>query len=335
MSNLIIDTALTLWRTGRKVRTTSKGWLSGNAPCCIHNNQTPDRRGRGGMILAEDKLNFSCFNCGFKTGYQIGSHLTTRFRSLIEWLGADQQIVDKLTIEAVRIREEHIGAHAMLKKFNRPKIISFDTRPLPEDSIPLDCDDPQHQQHVEYLVGRHLDPRAYPYHISPDAKGRDSNRLIIPYYYGGQIVGNTARYYDGRKPKYISDRPRGLVFNLDGQGSDWETCILVEGEFDAISIGGCAYMGSTISDEQVDLLTKLYRKIIVVPDRDITGLTICDRALDLGYHISIPDWDPSIKDVNDAVKQYGRLATTLSILQNATTNKIKLEMMRRKFRNDR
>jgi hypothetical protein len=287
------------------------------------------------MIMAEEKLNYSCFNCGFKTGYQIGAQLTSRFRSLLEWMGADQKTVEKLSIEAIRIREEQIGAQAVLKRFNRPKIISFDAKELPENSIPLEPHNPLHLEHVQYLVGRGLDPHGHPYHISPDAEGRDANRLIIPYYYGGQIVGNTARYYDGRKPKYISDRPRGYVFNLDKQGQDWETCILVEGEFDAISIGGCAYMGSTISDEQVDLLTKLYRKIIVVPDRDLTGLTVCDRALELGYHISIPDWSADVKDVNDAVKRYGRLATTMSILQNATTNKIKLEMMRKKFRYDR
>lgn len=335
MSNIVIDTTLTLWKTGRKIKTASSGWLSGNAPCCVHNNQSPDRRGRGGMILAGEKLTYSCFNCGFKTGYVTGTHLTSRFRNLLGWMGADTQTVDKLTIEAVRIKEEQQGVQALIKKFNRPKIISFEAKTLPEHSIPLEPHNPQHHEHVQYLIGRGLDPGGYPYHISPDAEGRDGNRLIIPYYHGGQIVGNTARYYDGRKPKYISDRPRGYVFNLDNQGQDWEACILVEGEFDAISIGGCAYMHSTISDEQVELITKLHRKIIVVPDRDITGLTVCDRALELGYHISIPDWDTSVKDVNDAVKRYGRLATTLSILQNATTNKIKLEMMRRKFRNDR
>jgi DNA primase len=122
------------------------------------------------------------------------------------------------------------------------------------------------------------------------------------------------------------------VFNLDAQGANWQACILVEGQFDAIAIGGCAYLGSTISDEQAHLLTRLRRKIIVVPDRDSTGLTVCERALELGYTISLPEWSYDIKDVNDAVKKYGRLATTLSILQNATTNKIKLEMMKRRYK---
>jgi hypothetical protein len=70
----------------------------------------------------------------------------------------------------------------------------------------------------------------------------------------------------------------------------------------------------------------------VVPDRDKTGMNICDRALELNYSVSIPPWNDDIKDVNDAVKFYGRLPTLLSILQHETTNKIKIEMMRKRFK---
>ena len=91
-------------------------------------------------------------------------------------------------------------------------------------------------------------------------------------------------------------------------------------------------MSSTILDEQAAVLARLNRQIILVPDRDKTGMTVCDRALELGYSVSIPDWPSDIKDVNDAVKRYGRLATTLSILQSATTSKIKVEMTRKQFK---
>ena len=90
-------------------------------------------------------------------------------------------------------------------------------------------------------------------------------------------------------------------------------------------------MGSTILDEQANVISRLRRKIIVVPDRDKTGMEVCERALELGYHISIPPWPADIKDVNDAVKRYGRLATTMSILQSATSSRIKVEMTRKKF----
>jgi len=103
----------------------------------------------------------------------------------------------------------------------------------------------------------------------------------------------------------------------------------MEGIFDALSIDGCAVMHSTISNEQAEVLAQLNKRVIVVPDRDKAGLEICDRALELGYSVSIPNWHPDVKDVNDAVIRYGKLPTLLSILQNATMSKIKIEMKRK------
>jgi DNA primase len=157
-------------------------------------------------------------------------------------------------------------------------------------------------------------------------------RIILPYFYEGRIVGNTSRFYDGRRPKYLSEQQKGYVFNIDAQHADWSVCILTEGQFDALSIGGCAYMGSNISDDQARLLSKLRRRIIVVPDQDEAGLEICDRTLELGYQVSIPNWGDEIKDVNDAVVKYGRLPTLLSILQCATSSKIKIGMARKRFK---
>ena len=113
------------------------------------------------------------------------------------------------------------------------------------------------------------------------------------------------------------------------QKANWQVCIVVEGIFDALSINGCAVMHNAISDEQATLLKNLYRKVIVVPDQDKTGLEICERALDLGFSVSMPNW--GVKDVNDSVVKYGKVATMLSILQNETTNKIKIEMQRKKI----
>jgi hypothetical protein len=69
----------------------------------------------------------------------------------------------------------------------------------------------------------------------------------------------------------------------------------------------------------------------VVPDQDKTGLKICDRALDLGFEVSLPNWHDGVKDANDAVIKYGKLPTLLSILEAASNSKIKVEMMRKKI----
>jgi DNA primase len=166
--------------------------------------------------------------------------------------------------------------------------------------------------------------------------GRNSNRVIIPFTYKGKIVGNTSRFLDDRKPKYLNDQPTGYLFGYDFQKPKWSICIVVEGIFDALSIDACALGTSTISLEQQELLRRLNRTIIVVPDQDKTGLELIDQALELGYQVSLPEWgfnsdNKPIKDVNEAVIKYGRLPTLLSIIQSATMSKIKIDMRRRKL----
>lgn len=332
MSNNVIDTVVKFWQQGRRVKRASSGWLSANAVCCQHNGQSQDRRGRGGLIVTDSKVNYSCFNCGFKTGYQSGQTLTVKFKQLLSWLDVPHAEINKLVIEALRIRDESEDTVTRNIKQKSDLEIAFKQISLPEDSQPLDVNNPKHNTYVSYLISRGLRPDGYRYYVTPDAEGRNSNRLIIPYYYRGILVGNTSRYLDDRKPKYVSEQQRGYVFNIDAQRPESNVCILVEGQFDAISIGGCAYMGQNILNEQAHILNKLHRKIIVVPDRDATGLTVCDRSLELGYQVSIPNWHPDVKDVNDAVKRYGRLATLLSILQSATSSKIKIEMLKKRFK---
>lgn len=39
-----------------KHKNASKGWISFNAPCCSHNGETPDTRGRGGLLFDRDGI---------------------------------------------------------------------------------------------------------------------------------------------------------------------------------------------------------------------------------------------------------------------------------------
>jgi hypothetical protein len=68
-----------------------------------------------------------------------------------------------------------------------------------------------------------------------------------------------------------------------------------------------------------------------VPDQDTAGMALVDRALELGWAVSMPEWGDGIKDVNDAVIKFGRLATLLIILQNRETSRIKIEIKRKKL----
>lgn len=89
-------------------------------------------------------------------------------------------------------------------------------------------------------------------------------------------------------------------------------------------------MHNDINDAQARLIRSLGKEVTVVPDQDSAGLALIDRAVELGWAVSIPNWQ-DCKDVNDAVKKYGKLTTLLTIMQARETSKIKIEMRKRQL----
>jgi len=310
-----------------KKKTTSSGWHSFNAICCGHLGHKPDRRMRGG-IKFDGQTNWSmhCFNCGYKCNFVLGRSISYKTKQLLLWCGIDDTQIGKWSIESLQQKDL---LDIVIQKKTKIKI-KFKDHELPEGEM-LDGNNPLHKVYVDYVQSRGINHNEYPFLITPNLKGRYANRIIIPYTYKNKIVGHTSRFLDNKIPKYINEQQPGYVFNIDIQKPEWQVCILTEGIFDALSIDGIAIMHDDISNEQAQLIASLNKQIIVVPDRDKTGLKLCDRALELGYSVSLPNWETDIKDVNDAVVRYGKLATLLSILQNATMSKIKIEIQRKKI----
>jgi hypothetical protein len=243
----------------------------------------------------------------------------------LSWCGIDELEIQRWNLESLQ--------HKDLLDFIQPKKrkkIKFTEHQLPMGEL-VDKNNSQHKVYVDYLASRKIDSSDYPFLITPNERGRMNSRVVIPYTYKGKIVGHTSRFLDNKVPKYINEQQPGYVFNIDMQKDEWQVCILTEGIFDALAIDGVAVMHDDISNEQAELLSTLNRQIIVVPDRDKTGMKMIDRALALGYQVSLPDWDAGVKDVNDAVVKYGKIQTILSILQTATNSKIKIELQRKKI----
>lgn len=276
----------------------------------------------------EDDTNWTyhCFNCAFTCKFTLGKSISQNTRRLLTWLGVDSEQVDKWSFQSLQHKDLLDYVKARKQKLK----VKFKETELPDGEL-LDESNPDHKKFVDYIHKRGLKVSDYPFMVTPNEEGRNSNRVVVPYTFKNKVVGHISRYLDDRIPKYIKEQQVGYVFGYDFQKPDWEVCIVVEGIFDALSINGCALTHDTISEEQAELLRGLNRKIIVVPDFDKTGMEICDRALELGFHVSIPDWGEGIKDTNDAVVKYGKLPVLLSILQNATTSKIKVQMKRRKL----
>lgn len=310
-----------------KKKQTGSGWVTFNAPCCHHLGHMPDRKGRGGIKIEPGVQGYHCFNCDFKCKFQIGKSLSGNCRRLLKWLGMDDEDIARWNLESLK-HKDLVEMVSIRRQRIKAKFVESE---LPPAAELLTVGNPDHERFIQYLHGRGFNPGDYPFMVTPHASGREKHGIIIPYTYENKIVGHITRFIDDRDPKYIKEQPPGYLFGYDLQHSDWNACIVVEGVFDALSIDGCALTSDTISDEQADILLSLNRRIIVVPDFDKTGLSICSRALELGFHVSIPNWAPDIKDTNDAVRRYGKLPTLLSILQNATTSKIKVKFAKKRY----
>jgi len=317
-----------------KRKTTPSGWTSFNAPCCVHNNENADTRGRGGVIYEGEVISYHCFNCGFKASWQPGRNLSYKFKKLLEWLNTPDADITKLALDVMR---ENEGVEVQKYSVELPE---FTTVPLPDEAVRI-ADIPDYNENnkyfkyfldvITYMSQRNLNLDDTDYYWSPTLAYRD--RLIIPFYYEGRIVGYTARAVGESKSKYLTTMQPGYVFNLDEQGPNKVFCVLCEGQIDALHVEGCAISGSDINDAQALLLNRLNKDIYVVPDRDRAGSKLVEQAIDRGWHVSMPDWDTDINDIGDAVAKYGRLYTLYSIASAAEHSPLKIRLRAKKWFN--
>jgi hypothetical protein len=246
-------------------------------------------------------------------------------KQLMKSLHIPDDTITKLTFEALRLKEDGPAKMAALVPTFSPRALPLGAEPIatyldnpPEKLMPV----------LEYLISRKLYLEDYPFYWSEEPGFE--NRLIVPFFYKNNIVGYTARKITEGKPKYISEQQPGYVFNLDRQTNDRRFVIVTEGPFDAIAVDGVALLGAEIKAGQHLLINQLQRDVILVPDRDKAGLETVEKMLDQGlnWSVSMPDWIDGIKDVNDAVKHYGRVTTLWMIVNNklSTDLKIKLRM---------
>ena len=322
----IVSDLLTAYLPSKR-KTTPSGWTSFNAPCCTHNNENADKRQRGGVIYEGDVISYHCFNCGYKASWQPGRSLSYKFKKLLEWCNTPDNEISKLALDVMR---ENEGVVVQQMKLELP---TFETVPLPPDAVKI-ADITEFNKFsmaiLEYMAARNLNLDDTDYYWSPSLGYRD--RLIIPFYYEKRIVGWTARTITAdKKPKYLTEIQPGFVYGLDEQGYNKVFAIVCEGQVDAIHVDGCALGGSEINDQQAMLLNRLTKDVIVVPDRDKAGSKLVEQSIELGWSVSLPNWDRDINDVGDAVSKYGRLYTLYSIANAAESSPLKIRLRAKKW----
>lgn len=304
-----------------KRKQTASGWISFNAPCCIHRGDTQDRRQRGGIKPSADgSWSYHCFNCGYTASFVLGRNLTFKARKLLAWLNVPTEEIERINLESLKHKSMEGLLGERQEVVQRLQSIEFEDKDLPAETQELN------DFAKEYLQKRCV-PLDYPFLF----KTMPRRGVVIPFTHNNQVVGHTTRFLDDRTPRYIQDIQPGYVFGTDLQKADWQYVVVVEGVFDALSINGLAVLHAEINDAQVRLIRSLGRQVIVVPDQDEAGMKLVDRAVELGWAVSMPEWPAGVKDVNDAVIQFGRLGCLLTIMQARETSRIKIELRKKQL----
>jgi DNA primase len=318
-------------------RTSPAGWTSGNCPVCTQNGQArPDTKGRGGFSFNDDKFQYHCFNCGFKTGFHSGGRVNNRLKQLLKAFGASENDIHRLQLEVMR---EQDVATLLLKQERRQKlVIDWPTVELPEGALPfMDHEeiDTDWINAAEYLTKRGFDIEDDRLQFSfSKAPARMNKRFIIPFYYQGRVVGYTARWVgktpEGMPKYYNQQPPKNFVYGLDRQTADKQIVIVTEGQLDAIVTDGIAIGSNKINEDQADIIHSLQKHIVVLPDADKPGMAMVDAAIENNWSVAFPEWE-DCKDAGDALTKYGKLYTMRSILDSIVTNPTKIQVLAKKY----
>jgi len=313
------------------------GWKKQNCKLCHHRGHKHDKRQRFGLREEGDgTIVAHCFNCKFGASWSPGKTLSKGFKWFLIHIGMSQYDVKRLDFELYKLRNNMESSNELKLKEDITK--KWEEIELPENSKSITqwasegCTDKNFVKVVEYLNERKL---LYPddFYWTPTSTKMYNKRAIIPYYFNDKIVGFTGRYAGTPPmkeiPKYLDTKPSSFVLNLDAQKDEnRKYVILTEGVLDAYLTDGIAVMGSDPTADQISIINKIGKEIIVVPDRDKAGQRLFDVAVKQGWSVSIPKWDKGIKDVGDAVEKYGRLLTIQSIIEARDTSAFAAKLKR-------
>lgn len=317
----------------------SKNWQKRNCMLCHTQGHGADRRGRFGIQFNSQSIAVNCFNCGFSAAYSEGKSLSRSFKFFLGHLNIDSKDIDRIEFEIFKqvnkIKAVREGDEESQPKIHKPSYVKWREIELPSGARPITTLLKLHFANQNFLkvANYAINRKLYnldEFYWTPESGHLMNQRLLIPYYFKGKIVGYTGRLaYDAADksiPKYYQHCPNDFVYNLDNQ-EKWNRkyVILTEGVLDAWTVDGVASLGE-INKEKIDTINRLQKQVIVCPDRDASGSHLVQAAIENGWAVSFPRWEPGIKDAARAAEKYGRLLTTYSIVQSAVEGKDKIEL---------
>lgn len=324
-------------------------WLNINCPMCVSRGETADKRRRCGIRNDANKIGIHCFNCDFKTRHSPGERMHKEMKKFLRNIGVNDDEIKKIAYKLGQIASV-VSRNPEISGIILPSFMNFPEKALPEGARSLaewaddNCLDQDFLDVANYIYLRGNDiADAIDYYWTPiNTPGEISlsRRVIIPFKYHGKIVGYTARAIDNASPKYAMYSPRNYLYNADLLNDpSREIIYLVEGVLDAVAINAVGTLGAKLNDVQISWLKSFGKKIVVVPDRDVSGSRLIDIAVSEGWAVAFPAlnasyasenwWEPDCKDSAEATRRYGRLYTMASIFKTMTDSRFEINVKRK------
>lgn len=291
----------------------SKGWDHCECKLC------GDYKTRASFAFESDKIKYNCFNCGAAQSYKKGStFLSKEFREILNAFLIPDNDID-LVLGKNFFNKDTI---VLAKKKAESKIADIELPPNCYAVPDVDPDDVWTIVAKEYLEERGLTLEDHKWYLSTNLDYRD--RLIIPYYKDGKVIYWQARSFDDNaKKRYINPNVpiEPILFGYEElEKSTTQPLFIMEGVFDAISVGGVSMLGSKLYKQRIDAFTRSRRRKIFVidkKDKQNNGYKLGLDALKHGWEISFVSGQDT-QDVNHSVSKYGKLYTIRNLMENAT-----------------
>ena len=262
--------------------------------CPYHNNyRTPAGE------ISKERGTFFCFSCH-------------ESRSLVDFV---MHTTGKSFFEATRFIDSAKTNVDFVESFD--KIFDKEPEYIPYDELlikRLNNQALESPRAMTYFEGRRITKDS----ITKFTLGYSSNQdmITIPVSdpVGQMFVGFVARSVEGKDFKNTPGLPKSkILFNLH-RAKSYDTVYVVESSFDAIRLDQCgipsvATLGANVSRNQIELLTRYFNNVIIVPDSDDAGKSMASNIIEkLGpraVSIGLPQRFKDIGDMtDDDIKQF-------------------------------
>jgi hypothetical protein len=289
----------------------SKGW--DHCKCKLCN----DYKVRASFRFEDDKIKYSCFNCGDSSSYKRNStFLSKEFRAVLNAFGITDNDID-LELGKNFFNKDQI---VMAKKKAESKVAEIELPPNTYQVSSIVESDAWTIVASEYLAGRGLSLAANKWFLSSNLEYRD--RLIVPYYKDGKLIYWQARSFDeNAKKRYINPNVpiEPILYGYEELEKNTDAPLFVmEGVFDAISINGVSMLGSKLYKQRIDAFKKSRRRKVFVidkKDKQNNGYNLGVDALKNGWDITYVSGTTT--DVNHSLQKYGKLYTIRNLIDNS------------------